>query len=249
MMVVHADALPAPVERWLRRAYPDGIPDIDTFEVIGSASVRLGALPPLRVSAHMSHRLGHDHVTDIRWRVGGLPLLRVMDAYVDGHGLAKIGPWGRSGPDIDQAALLSTWGEAVVMPCAWRRLPALTVEPIDAASVRLTLPTTDGPVLASLSFDPDSGLPAAFEAVRYKGTTGRRVGWRGDYLDWRTIDGLPFPGRWLVGWADEPRPWFDMRIDHLRTSVPIDAALERARRAIERADATGASERHGMTWE
>jgi len=236
MRALPTDALPTPVARWLRQAFPDGIPDVDTLEVVGSGSVRLGAVPPLRVSARMSHRLGRDHVADIRLRVGGLTALAVMDAYVDGRGLAKIGPWASIGPDIDQAALLSTWGEAVLMPFAWRRLPAMTLESIDPTSVRLALPAAaDARVLATLTFDPASGLPSAFEAQRYKGTTGRLVGWRGEYLDWRTIDGLPFPGRWLVSWADESRPWFDMTIAHLWAGRPIDDALLRARRAIEHA--------------
>jgi len=229
---------PAPIQRWLHRAYPDGIPDFHTVVVEGSAKVRLGRLPPLRVSARMSHRLGRDHVADIRMNIGRLPILKVMDAYVDGHGLAKIGPSASTGPDIDQAALLSTWGEAVLLPSAWCRLASVTFEPIDQASVRVVLPGRGGTAVAVLDFDNTSGLPAGFAADRYKGTTGRRVGWRGEYQDWRTIGGLPFPGRWLVSWSDEPSPWFDMTIERLHIDRPIDDVIERARQAIRHAGAT-----------
>ncbi|OGO58014.1 MAG: hypothetical protein A2Z32_06415 [Chloroflexi bacterium RBG_16_69_14] len=227
--------LPAPVSRWLQVAYPDGVPDVDTLVFEGSARIKRGRMPWIPIHARMHHRLGRDHVADMRIKLGPLTLLRVIDASIAGVGISKVGRTADLGPQIDQGAFLFLWGEALIYPSSWPYLPGMRWESVNEATVRVHLPFRGGFEVATLSFDRTTGQVVRFEADRYKGARGTKVRWRGDYLDWRLFDGVLTPGRILVTWLDEPAPWFEMRVERVLADVSIDRALAAAREAIAKA--------------
>ena len=61
----------------------------------------------------MVHRLGREFVHDIRIGRGPLSFRFALDAYVEGHGLMKVGSSVQSGIKVDQGVLVGLWGEAV----------------------------------------------------------------------------------------------------------------------------------------
>jgi hypothetical protein len=78
-------------------------------------------------------------------------------------------------------------------------------------------------------------MPLVSEAERYK-SIGPLVRWRGTSSDWRQFgEGVLAPGRFQAHWADEARPWIDLRTNSVAINVPVERALSIARRVLERA--------------
>jgi hypothetical protein len=60
-----------------------------------------------------------------------------------------------------------------------------------------------------------------------------KVGWTGRFGDWRRFeDGLLAPGHFEVQWADEPRPWIEIRTKWVSVKSPVDGALRLGRAAF-----------------
>ena len=234
--------LPAPVARWRDAVRETGVEGVGTIAAAGTGRVRLGRLPWLPIDHRTVHRLGRDQVRDIRLRVGPVPVLRVIDAYVDEAGITKIGPVANVGPEIDQGAFLAMWVEAIFWPRTWDHAPGLRWEGVDDGHARLHLPFHDETPVYDVAFDPATGYPQTFEVDRYK-TKDRKVRWRAECFDLRAFGGVRAWGRISATWTDEPGPWYEARFDSIETDVAVDAAIARARRAIGRA--RGRSARSG----
>ncbi len=235
--------LPVPVSRYLDVALNGQPPTITTLLLEGKGHVCIGPLSRLPIDARMFHRLGADYTGLIRVRLGGLTVLPVIDAYVDGAGITKVGPAVSIGPEVDQGAFLGMWPAAVAYPSTW--IDGVEWEPLDEHTGRIRLPFGDSAEIVTVHFDPDTAYPVRFEADRYKGVSGRKVRWFGDSAEWHTVDGRPVPGVIRGWWQDEPRPWFELRVESARFDVPIGEALAKARRAIAMAQRKGKKELSG----
>ena len=223
--------LPGPVARFVDRATAAHLDPIDTVVIETTAWMRRPMLPPIPLAIRMSHQLGVAFVHEIRVGRGALSVRFGLDAYVDGHGLMQVGPSVQTGPTFDQGALIAMWGEALTFPTSWLERGDVRWEPIDARAATLVVPGGDGEVAIKVTFDLASGYPTSCEADRYKAGDGL-VHWFGYWSEWR-VDGagLLSPHRLLVRWADEDRPWLDVRVVSVQTNASIEGALETARRA------------------
>lgn len=224
--------LPAPVARFVDLA-TTGHPDpVDTVVIETRAWMRRPILPPIPLAIRMSHQLGVAFVHEIRVGRGRLSIGFGLDAFVDGRGLMKVGPSIQVGPTFDQGALIAMWGEALTFPTAWLARDDVRWEPIDDHGASLVVPSRDGGVSLAVSFDAATGCPAWCEADRFK-TPDVMVHWFGHWQDWRRDDsGLIVPHRLLVRWADEDRPWLDVRVTSVQANARVDGALELARKAL-----------------
>jgi hypothetical protein len=221
--------LPTPVARWLETAWLKRTDRLDTLALVGRARMRRGGIGArLPVRFRMTHVLGRHHVADMTVGIGPIALVRAMDAYIDGHGISRVGHTVEDGPEIDQGAFLFLWAEAFLYPAAWAHLPGLRWEGVNHHTALLDLPFEGGLERALVHFDPETAYPSMFEASRYKGT-GARIPWRVDYADWGWSNGLPVPRRGAVQWDDEPAPWFEFRIDEALPEVPVTDELRHAR--------------------
>jgi hypothetical protein len=179
----------------------------------------------------MFHRVGRAFVHDIRMGIGPLSFRLGLDAYVDGHGLMKIGPSVQTGVEFDQGALIALWGEALGFPSAWEGRDDVRWEAVDDQTAILVVDGPEGEIPITVGFDRATGCPAFCEADRYK-AKGPKVRWRGASSDWRRFDGVLAPRRFSAAWADEPYPWLEIRIDSLRVNVPVDERLDEGRAAF-----------------
>lgn len=229
--------LPEAVARWLEVAWPDGPGGHETVALIGRARIRRdGTGPRVPATFRMTHLLGRHHVAEIRVGIGPVTLARAFDAYVDGHGVAKVGTAIDCGPAYDQAAFVFLWAEAFAFPASWPHLPGLRWEPVNHHAAVLRLPFGDAAERALVRFDPETAMPSAFEASRHKGD-GPRVPWHVGFDEWGVSNGLAIPRRGWVRWSDEPGPWFAFTVDEALPDAPVDDLLRRARDVL--ADATG----------
>jgi hypothetical protein len=162
----------------------------------------------------------------VRWF--GLPLLRGVDDYVDGHGRMRIGRSTVAGPEIDQGENLFLWAELVLVPSVLATRPGVRWEPIDRDSARLRVPFGDGEDELTFRFDRDTGLVGHCEAMRYRSPGGPKVGWHICYEQWRSFPAGTYPTRITVRWADQLRPWFELDVDGVALNVPVSPDLASA---------------------
>src|SRR3954467_8730916 len=141
-----ANGLPAPVAWFLAVAVPARPESIRTVVLDTTARMWRPGLPPIPLAIRMTHVLGEAFVHDIRIGRPPFAFRFGLDAFVDGHGLVRIGRTAHSGPRIDQGALIAMWGEALVFPDAWVGRSDVTWEAIDEHRARLITPGPAGRV-------------------------------------------------------------------------------------------------------
>jgi len=225
-------ALPAPVARYREIALREGPRNVQTAIIDTEAWMRRPRLPRIPLEIRMCHRIGREFVHDIRIGRGRLSFRFGLDAYVDGHGLMKVGPSLQTGIEFDQGALIALWGEAVGFPSAWDGRPDVRWEAVDDLTATLVVPGPEGEIPITVGFDPETSFPLVCEADRYK-ATGPKVRWRGASSEWRRFaGGVLAPGRFEASWADEAFPWLELRTTSVAVNVSVEEALALGRRAL-----------------
>ncbi len=237
----HEGDLPEPVARFVELVAGGGTSQVSTLVLETEAWMRRPKLPPIPLAIRMSHRLGEAFVHRISIGRGRLSIPFGMDAYVDGRGLMKVGPSVQVGPTFDDGALIAMWGEALVFPGAWLHRPDVRWDAVDAHTAVLVVSSDHGDVPLTVAFDRSVGFPVSCEADRHKGS-GPRVGWTGRWGRWRpTRAGIFAPSRMDVRWADEDRPWLDLRVTSIDLNGRVDADVADARRVLAAASHSTAS--------
>ncbi len=217
---------------WLETAHAGRVPQATTCEFVGTGRIRLGRSPWLPVSYRTSHRLGHEFVAEVAATWFGRPVVRGMDAYVDGRGLQRARDSVTVGPGLDSDGVSFLWSEAFLLPATWS-LPGVKWTQSDDATLTLDVsgPDVAAPVTATVGCDPETGLPTSFSVPwRSKNTEGTvGAGWRVLFDGWRTVDGAWAPALVEVRWLDEDRPWFRMRMEPPTLDADVTEPLGNAR--------------------
>jgi uncharacterized protein DUF6544 len=222
-------ALPEPVARFVALAAPSGAGRIRTVVLDTVASMCRPGIPGIPLAIRMTHELGEAFVHDIRIGRPPLAFRFGLDAFVDGHGIVRIGRTAQSGERIDQGALIAMWGEALVFTDAWMARPDVWWEPVDEHAARLWVPGPAGPLALDVGFSSATGLPSTCRADRYKGD-GPLTPWMGRWSHWRSGGrGVLIPRRMDVRWLDEPRPWLDIRVRRVLLDARVEPEFERVR--------------------
>ncbi len=197
--------LPAPVRRFYATAYGEQVPRVESLIVYGRARANFGLWMPLRY--RLVHKPGHafERYMEVTWF--GLPVLKAVDRYVDGHGMT--GPLGNeaTGPEVDQGANMILWAEAPLMPSLWISDERIRWEAIDDTSARLFFPFGDGEDNITVHFDPESHLVARITALRFRDVESGKIPWHADFLAWQTHNGVQVPARIAITWEDQGEPW------------------------------------------
>jgi hypothetical protein len=203
--------LPAPVERFFRRRYGEQVPLIRTAVVTGRGSMRPAGPLFIPMRFRFTHEAGRSYRHYIEATLFGLPVLRVNEWFVEGHGRGEL-PWAtvEHSPRWNQGANLALWFEALQwFPAILLSDPRVRWEPVDEATALLVVPSADqaGEERFVVRFDPVSGELQHFEAMRYKGGDGEKVLY---------IDGV---------WFDDGRPWIKIALDQVALNVDVDTSL------------------------
>lgn len=233
--------LPSPVVRYHKALGYDGwhVPAVDTFALWGRAWMRPAPLLRLPVRFWSEHRVGWNGRQRLAVTWFGLPVLRAVDDYVDGHGRMRIGRRSVTGPEIDQGENLFLWAELLLVPAVLAARPQVRWQSIDADSALLRVPFGRGGDRLMVRFDPDTGLLSECRALRYRTPGGPKVGWYVWYERWSHGPNGMYPARISVRWADQSRPWFVLDVDGIATNVSIDTDLEVGGPVLEMRETTG----------
>jgi len=112
------EGLPTPVARYYRQLYGDEIPVITSAVVSGR-----GQLAPFGFSLPARFRFTHEagqgyrHYIEATWF--GIPIMKVNEWYLDGHGRLELPIGTVEGPKTNQGANLGLWAESVNLPAIW----------------------------------------------------------------------------------------------------------------------------------
>ncbi len=208
--------LPAPVDRFYREMYGGRLPIISTAELTGRGWLRLFGLRwPARF--RFVHEAGRSFRSRIEVTWFGLPLLKVDESFVDGHGRMRT-PFGESPSDtrLDHGSELRLWAETAtwlppVLVTDWR----VRWSPVDDATALLHVPTAAGTDTFVMRFDPGTGWPHLLESMRYRGTEERKTLWLCELRDWRPVSGQKMAETGVVTWADQGRPWASFTVEEV----------------------------------
>jgi hypothetical protein len=225
------DGLPAPVDRYYRMLYSDGVPVVETAVVTGRGELRIAGLW-LPARYRFTHRAGRDYHHSFETTIYGWPILKVNESYLDGHARMDL-PGGvvENDAKTDQAANLALWAEAMCFPSLYLTDARVRWEPIDGQTARLVVPFGAGEDAFTARFDPATGRLTALEALRWKSPdSAAPTGWRAEASAWARFDGQWLPSRLALTWADDDAPWAIFTVEEVAYNVDVAASLRGAGR-------------------
>ena len=216
------DGLPGPVEGYIRQIYGDEVPKIESVVVSGRAAMRVNGITfPARF--RFTHIAGQDYRHYIESTIFGIPIMKVNERYLDGHGRMEL-PFGVfESAQIDQAANLGLWAEAIWFPAIFITDPRVTWEAVDDETAILVVPFGEDQQRFIVRFDPETGLLHFLEAMRYRDAEGGgKTLWINEALKWETVNGnlVPFVG--AVTWFDEGSPWATFTVEEIVYNADVE---------------------------
>jgi hypothetical protein len=211
------EAMPAPVQRYLKTALQDG--------QTRPASVRMRQTGRLRTGVESEQWLdfaatetivpeARGFVWDARIRLAPLVHAAVRDAYINGIGSGEVALQSaftlsaeRGGHELNAGDLYRLLAEAPWAPTLLLPREGLTWTRVDDARARVSL--TVGGETATVEFRFNdageiAGIYAAERPRRY-GTTFVATPWEGRFADYVTVNGMRVPKNGEVGWWIENR--------------------------------------------
>ena len=221
----HLSALPAPARIYLEKALGHRTTAIRTVRFRHGGTFRTsldGAWQPIRGEQYEAA----DPPGFIWWgRLRSAPGVWVdaRDRSVAGAGRMFVSLestftlFDRSGAEIDQGALLRLLSEMVLFPSVFLDSRYITWSAIDERLAGATLRVNAQAVEGVFEFGAD-GLPLSFSADRYYDTGKGRAElkpWSGEYRDYREVDGLVVPHRFIGYWhvGKERVPYVDFQLE------------------------------------
>jgi uncharacterized protein DUF6544 len=145
------------------------------------------------------------------------------DRGIEGKGSMRVSVessvtlFDRSGPELDQGAMLRLLSDLVLIPGVLLDARYVTWTPIDERRAAATLSAPGITVTGTFEFGAD-GLPQSFSAERYFDAghgEAQLLPWSGDYADYRSASGLLVPHRFIGYWHVEGRrvPYVDFELE------------------------------------
>ena len=206
--------LPAPVERYLRATYGDQIPQVQTVVLTGRGRMRpFGIWLPVRYI--MIHNVGSDYRHYFEATFFGIPFLRVNEGYIDGKSFFES-PMGTyyNDPNTNQGANLALWAEGAWFPSIWATDARARWQAVDDSTALLSVPFEDQTETFVVRFDPQTGLLASMEAMRFRSPGDK------DKILWITSSS-PDGSVAYATWMDVGKPWLALSLERMTVNLDV----------------------------
>jgi hypothetical protein len=222
--------LPAPVERFYRTVYGDQLPVVDTVVITGSGRLKpFGIWLPARYV--FVHNTGKDYRHYFEATFFGFPILKINEGIVGGKSFFES-PMGNieNDPNTNQGANLALWAEATWFPSIWVTDPRASWQAVDGNTAILFIPYGDENENFIVRFDPQTGLVAMMESMRYReaGEGKQKILWitrnEGDAM----FPGTKINSEGSATWLDQGTPWAYFKLEGMKFNVDsTDYILQR----------------------
>lgn len=221
--------LPAPVQRYFRKALQDGQAMITAVTVEHTGTFNMGEKSDNWKKFASRQRViaqRRGFLWDARVRMAPGIDAHVHDAYVAGDGILHATAFGlltvmnlRGTREVAEGELMRFFAEAAWYPTALLPSQGVRWEAVDDSSARATL-VEDGIALTMLFTFDDAGLIASTRAEargRLVGGTAIPTPWEGRVWDYEVRDGMLVPLSGEVAWIlpEGPKPYWRGRIERL----------------------------------
>lgn len=213
--------LPPPVARYYETVMGEEMPLIETAVLTGRGTLRFNGIT-FPAQFRLMHEVGNDYRQIFTATYYGLPLFTADETFIDGRAVLNT-PVGvvENDPQTDSAANLALWGLAMMMPSAYLTDSRVRWEAVDEQSARLVIPDGEEEDSFTVTFDPDTGLIAGMDTMRYFDAQQGKKAWHLEGHEWQQIHGVLIPTTWTVTWLDEGSPWLVGTVEDVLYNVEV----------------------------
>jgi hypothetical protein len=183
-----------PLDRVLRRYYPDGIPDLDACRIAGSGTM---------IAEGREIAFSFTEVIEFerrfRWELESHDL-RALDCYDGDFAHQRIGDGklqtyeGREGASFRIRLMMESAAFLIPLTKA-----GVKIEVIDPRTIEAVFETGDK---IWMSFDPETHNPSQVRAKRYNSGAGKEMMMKARLADWMRAARIVMPTTWRASWED-----------------------------------------------
>jgi len=221
--------LPAPVQRYLNKAIPEGQPYVRAVRLHQVGEFRLGdrTAPWKPLEAEQVFTVDPPgFVWDAQIDMAPLVSARVVDMYKEGQGALRAKVFSTllvadapSCPEIDSGELMRYLAESVWFPTALLPSQGVVWSPIDAHSARATLEHQGNRVSLVFTFNDEDDVARVHTESRYREIDGEyeATPWTGYFSNYQIRNGLciPLDGEVMWNLPDGDLPYWRAHLDNI----------------------------------